>query len=743
MTTARKASVTLGGEPLAGTGPVTWRFTPGVTPYSATLTVSKGTWERLEPRMGQPLVLSISDSRGKTVDVQDVYILHKAAGDSPHRVSFLVADKRWLWPYKLIARDFNIPRKTGNRTAYLPNVPIENLVLVDKYDFLPATVKPDGTRWSAREAVEEVLDLLTDGEFDVRSFPFGGGDAGQFSLQNVTLRDPGDAALARMLGYVPGADVFVTAEGRVEVYDATDRNALRSYFDGLPISTRAGDFAVWVDRVKIRPSQVRVYYQREMEVVFNYADNYVGSTFPAPDRDAPYIENVIPTVDPSTEVTDYDPESGRSVTKTVPPGTWVAAHNWLAAMDLLRPEDSLPWTFETIRAYWLAGDLDGVLGGRGQDDDPLGNVAMRIQALKQHFRQTFRINSRYMQRIRDIRAVRVALLDPVTGARAPAAVWGQACIVPSTKGKLMAARGITGPESTRVYRNVDYLARSETGGQPLVNTAPGPTAVNIGDRDVGVFRLEWIVSPYGGIESFIPSQVVDSQGRLRTPTRDMGLQDDEPVFVGARVEAGVNGLFLSPRLQYKVLLTIVPAAPNDLRQLHRVDVEPSDVAGMFAGALNIENGEGPPLGVFVPPGEETARFALRDVDEADATLRTLLGLAGGGEGDDSPTELAGYVLANDGVQGFRHLEAHARALAAEVLVAFNDTAHGSVATVIPEGGLGLHGNMSGAAIRVGQSPSAKVDAVHSFPGQARAMSRFALLPEATRVQVLGVLPFPE
>lgn len=758
---AQKASVTLSGIPLAATGPIAWRFTSGVAPYSTTFTVHQESWDRqLKKVIGQPLELKIVDSRGVTTTIRHIYILHRTPSDSPYRVSFVVADKRWQWPYKGVAKDFNIPRKTGDRTA-LNEVPIEAQIVVDEYDYLPYSLKDGDTRWTAKEAVEHVLEALhgdskdknkngkngkrpkTPGGFRIESFPIvatkknkAKESDGEFSLQNVMLRDQGDAALSRLLGYIPGTDVYVDAAGDTVVYDATDLDALERHFKMLPDTTYDGDRAAWVDRKALRPANVFVHYQREVEVLFDYSDD-LGGTAASPDADTPFLENVIPTVDPSTTVTEFDPVKREDVTKTVPPGTWLRFDKWLDAMDGDRPDGSLPWTFDTIRRHWLKGDLDGALGAGGLDRDDDANVAMRVQAIKQHFRQTFRINRQYMERVRSLQAVRVALLDPVTGARAPAAVWGQACIIPSAKGHLMAAR--RDDARSGVYRNVDYLAKSKNDKDTgIIETAPGPAAVNIVDRDLGIFRVEWLLSPYGDVASFVPCHLVDAQGQQAVVTRDLAMQDEKPMGAAMQVESGTNGIFLRDTLEMKVMMTIVPNAPNNSRQFHKVVVHPNAVAKLFRTEFRIQAGTGPDLEVFVPPGEATARFAFAKEDEAQDTIAELLGL-----GDDDPDtagidgpDLPGYVLSNEA----RYLSDHAISLAAELLAPFADNVQGVVATPVPRNGVKLVGNMAGATIRVAAAPSAKVDAVHQFPGQQRSISRFGLMSTEARAIVLGIVP---
>lgn len=751
---ARKPVCRLGGVLIAANTATQWRFQTGTQPYQTIMSVHRSQWDSaLAEKRGQPITLEIEDSRGQKVSVQNVYILHQVPSAGPNLVSFVVADKRWRWPYRLIARDYNVPKKTGDRTA-LNEVPVEQQITVDQYQYRAASLKGGTKRWTAKEAVEDVLkllevrdpDALAGGEavgdgYKIESWPIedGSEEDGQFALQNIMLRDQGDVALGRLLAYVPGADVWVDADGTTRVVDASDLKAVEEFVGTLPPPTWDGEAKAMIERRYIRPKDVFVYYQREVELLLEFSDDYSGNTSADPGRDTPYIENVLPTVDPKTTLFEYDPELNQSVPKRdVPPGTWVEVRQWLDAMNAVRPEGSLPLTFETIKRHWLKGDLDGVLGGRELDLETTGVVALRVQALKQHFRQTFRMSRRYVERLRDIQPVRAGLLDPVTGARAPAAVWGQACIVPSEKGKRMSVRK-TDDQQTEVdgvFRNVDYLRPSKEGGKNIIETAPGPTRVVMIDQDLGIFRLEWLLSPYGIVESFVPCNMVGVDGQPATPTRDLSKQDDKPMGAGFQIESGTNGLFLAPRLEYKVLLTVVPAAPNNVRQFHRKRVTSTDVKDIFRDEFRIQGGVGPPLHVFIAPGELSARFAWTDDDVARATLAKLLGL----DSDDleqagiDTEELPGFTLNN----GATEIKAHAQAVAAEMLVPFADNIMGRVAGVMPRE-MKLVGNMASATINVSAAPSGKVSALHEFPGQQKMVSRMAMLPESARHLILGIL----
>lgn len=742
---ADKCVAELDDVALAASTSITWRLQTGVQPYATVMSVHKSRWGPLRDKMraGASLDLRITDSRGRTFRAKQLSILHLAPSPKPSLVSFVVADRRWKWPYKLIARDYNVPKKTGDRTAF-GDVPIETQVVVDQYQYRRSSLNSAGNKWTARAAITDILDQLVGSDWQVDSLPYGDGPSSEqgLSVQNLVLRDQGDAALGRMLSQVPGAEVFVNADGQVIVFNGLDLSASKNQANTLR-PTWDGDKPELIDRRAIRPTRVLVHYQREVEVVFEHEDNYDG-TSANPLRDDPYMENVIPTVDKETEITEYDPETDQSYTKTVPAGTWVTMFQWLDAMDQIKPEGCFEWTFETIRRHWLTGDLDGVLGSRA-DDEERGNVSLRVQALKQHFRQTFRINRRYMERVRDIEAVRVALLDPVTGARAPAAVWGEACSIPTEKGKRMVARRGDAARGAHVYTNIDSLPPDNT---DVIQMPPGPARVSIVDHDLGIIRIDWIVSPYGTIESYVPCHLVGDDEAKKSVVGDLAFQDSEAMAPGMIREGGSNGIYLAKRSRMLVMMTIVPAAPNNAKQFHRIEVSTADIKSKFESDVGIGGShDGPDLYVFVPPGEATARLGWQYDAEAKQSVSRMLGLdsdnpidAGLPPGEE---EVPGFVLVNGQKDGNNELTAHSNAVAAEMLSAFVDTVQGRIAAVLPSQASGnavqVVGNMASATVHVSAAPSGKVAVLHEFPGHGKPISRMALLPASVRHLMLGIL----
>lgn len=746
----QKAEAKLGPVFLAATGTITWQITTGVQPYTTTLSCHRKDWPVLEGQIGERLNLKFTDSRGKGVEIRGVYILEQAPSSTPNTVSFRVADKRWRWPYELIARDYNMTRKTGDRTAYGDLATTQ--VSVDQYDYLPYSLN-EQSKWTPQDALKDVMEVLEGegteaGGYKVESFPIpdGGGNASrQFSLENVELRDAGDVALARMLQAIPGCDVYINTLGQAVVFDASDIREAEERFVDLEEDgfTYRGQRAGEIDRRAVRPKRVFVYYQRELEAALEYSDDYRGGTSSRPLTTEPFLENMVQTVDPITTMTIRDPNSGTLRKASVPVGSWVPMQDWLPAMDDDRPTASSPWDFNSVRQFWIPGMLESKWGAGGLTNIDTDTLApARVQSFTANFRQTFRLNPRYMQRVRQMLPNRIGVLNPVTGERAPAGVWGQYCVFPSKKGYQHIAE--VNDDYKPMARNVNYLADYESGVE-LTQTTPGPHLMSMIDPELGIFRVNFRSDVYGLEARSLPGFIGVSSGPStftpRPTTRNMALQDqaDTATAMNAIVESAVQaqegaGLVLSANNDLVVLCTLVPAGPNNLLQFHREEVTADDVDGVFRREARVVNGNGPDLHIFVPPNELTARFAWTDDQEARSSLQRLFGLTGDGLEVSEEGNIPGYTFTNR----TRGVQQHAVAVAAEALVNYADGVEGEVATkALDSDPLKLVGNMTAATVRLDQG--GVMDTVHSFPGKQRPFSRLALLPQSVRSIVLGTI----
>ena len=76
-----------------------------------------------------------------------------------------------------------------------------------------------------------------------------------------------------------------------------------------------------------------------------------------------------------------------------------------------------------------------------------------------------------------------------------------------------------------------------------------------------------------------------------------------------------------------------------------------------------------------------------------------------------------------------------------MFINFSDSLQGKVATIVPDSGVKIAGNMSGVTVQVAAAPSGKVSAMHEFPGTHKPISRLALMNEGARQVVLGIVRF--
>ena len=730
----------LNGIPLSAMGNVAWMQTAGVVPYTAQFVVHRTQWDRVEPLLGTACTLKMVGLNGE-IEVSDVYPLHTFPVNSPNRVGFVVADKRWMWPYKLVVRDYNITRKTGDKTMLREEgVPIELAQFVDRYKYLTYSLRNEKVRWKGRHVIEDVLTALEGkGNFEVGgvSLAESDGEEGSVSVQNLMLRDNGHNAMSRVLALIPGSQVTVDLDGTVRVFDGTDLDLTEAIKDDLGPIMQTGSYPYFIDRTAIRPKGFRVYTVREVEVRVDHQENY-GGTVVAPDKDDPFIENVLPLPDVVTEGITLRDEERETYTVDAPQGTWAPVATALSKWEDIRQEsgvsEGLPYSFEALRLMWFQGGLTAAWVGNGSDiifdREETINAQSRVNAIQQHFRQTFRINPKYMARIREIKAVRAGLLDPITGARAPALAWQNYCVIPTVKGTQAMARS-DDPEVGTAYNINTYPGKDED-----LNITASQHRVSIIDSKMGIFGVSFVAGPYGMQGSASPGYCVNGAGSPTAMRRALRFQEDNPIAPGAYV-AGVAPAFLGGEFNIAAVLTFTPNSPNDKSQLHVEEYTSEEIAKEFATLKGLEGGTGPVMEIFIPPSVCVARFGWSKTEECRKTVADLFGVLG--EEDDvglsqERAEMPGFVFVN----GDDEIPANSKSAAAEYLMSYADTWSGNVETK-PRPDIEMNGAISSMTHGVG--PGGRVSSVTGFRGKQISVDRFALLPHPVRHITLGIIPY--
>lgn len=612
MTTA-----TIGGFPCLGSSAVTWVLRAGTKPYVGDFDMHPKDAAELFSRSsrGTPVELVLSDGV-TTRRVQNLWVLQLVPGESEHIVRVRLADRRWMWSHALVVGFYNIPRHVGQKRITATNERVLQPVVPRlQYAAWSLTVGKDGNSapWDARTMLQDVIrkaeSVSLGGPAPVR---FEDGGVRDIPVQDLRVTENGDAAVARALGYLSPADVYVDDAGAVVVYNrATGREA--QVLNQLGAEIVARGHAEIVDSRLLRPRTIEVYFVREIELRFDFAE--AGGQTQVAGEEPRSLDNVAPVPDFTLEIGD----------KKHPTGEYLTFDELFAAWGNL-PQPHKPGTGPPLSHSLLQKamvpfmDLKAVIGLVGTFD-PNADWSGRLSACDQHYRQTFRINQAWMARIRSIRPYRVATVDPTTGSRGPATAWADHCKLSTTRAMFKnIAHGL------EYAVNVDGL---ESAGAELGDDKhPAPAHVSIPDPDQGIIHLAYEGDPLRHYEMILPSKLSGAPcGNLRDRGR--------PLTFDSITNGNMTQVKLSANFVMAVIVTVVPAAPSGLDQFHKITVSPDMVASLVAQPIG--PCLGPVMQIFV--GIETAR--IRWLDSRKTDIEKAFGQKGGNP------NLSGLVL-NEG-----------------------------------------------------------------------------------------------
>lgn len=652
------ALATIGNAVIVGTGPVSWSLVSGVAAVRREITVEPDSVDGLFGARGaKPVNLKLGTPGASELTVANLYVLRETAGPNPHVAGIEVADRRWMWDRAWIAESFNIRRKIGVKRAVTPGGAPTADPIVDDVAYVGWSLK-SGKPWTALEALELVLDQVLEKEREtygqkasvsitpeVRSI-------GQTPLEQLEVNARGDVAIRTILEYLPGAAITVDKGGTVRVYARTS-GAEFAQDEAAGPASQNGPITAFVDNRNIRPAKIKVLFEREAEVRLDAEERAIGTTGEPRKKDDLYMENVLRVPDFSLQLA-----SG----KTVPQGTWITINEAIQAWG------DVPG-FGPLSSFAIRAGLCPYRGlfekmrlvGQG---DSSGDWVARIAALQTHFRRTYRINRRWMDRFRRWKNNRVATIDPVNGTRGAAPLWQDYAIVGTQRtfaisaaagDELSYATNVTGYPSGGLIENV---------GRPV------PAHIYIEDHDQGIVGIRFGLDENRTYEMVLPSKIDD------VPSRRVRGKKAHISFNSLPVGGKPPALSATHRL-----ITIITAAPAEIRKTKRterfyaVTKAPSDVQHLMPPAMRSGMGKsfGPVLEVHVGPGWETARYAWTDDTKPDT--EKIFGVR-----DGVPNE--SRILLNGTKQegvGNRaaSLDAIAEAVAARIYASFADRRMGS------------------------------------------------------------------
>jgi hypothetical protein len=641
--------------PILANRPVSWTVSAGVAPHTETYEVDAKFMPQLEAATGLECTLDVrvgSLGRPKLV-VKKLVIVQVLSSGSPFTVGVVVADRRWFWARRHVLRRYNVRRRTGELTLVQEDQ-LGNVQDFTKIGYAAWSLH-GGRPWKPSEVLQDVVNAVEGRQTQLGLPP--GAFKGELVVQDLEIDDDGGAAIARALSYMPSVGVYVSTAGSIRFYDRLDKSEERVSERVKPLIVGTG-FPRVVRNAKYRPRRIVFLFTREIEMRLDGVENRTSA--------GPFLalDNVLPVTDVKLALAD-----GRTVLR----GTWITVDEAIAAWAKtpLAPGAPGPIDLATVRKVWNPGFqflLRQWIAMGGGNTDPIW--AARLSSLLGHYRQTYRIRREFMDRIYDLDARRVGVIDPVTGTRAASMAWTDYTICVSDVGAMKLQRALDKDKHGSVI--LGYREKLDNGDI-------APVAVNVVDSHVGIVRLDYRVDPNGLLSGIFPGKVENLPSIDPTGNRGPAFWNQIP-----RKADGV-GTEMSTQHGVAVVLTLIPGAPNGLAQLQRIPVsaEEADLrlkeTGIDAGILD---SSGPPLHVRVSPTTMTAQFAWIGTAKHAEDVKKVLAI-----GDDSG--LAGDfgdlgVDMSDAWVNKKECMDLAVATAAAMYAGLSDRLHGSRGSVLDD-----------------------------------------------------------
>lgn len=577
---------TLAGIPLTADQDLSWALTEGVQPFQRVFTTDAAGARAIMRAAPGPVDFVVEATGLPTLTVKGLCILSLKPGDSPNNLGVFVTDRRWHWAHKAVARDYNLRRRTGDtRLVGENNVRVENQTTVADVAYAPWSVN-NGAPWTADAALRDLFETLEPGNVTIEPL------VRNVQVEDWTLPTTGDAAAAALLELCGGLGVTVDETGKVRIFDRRNRSEVARIANAGPILQGTG-FVAEIDRSGARPVEVDIYYERECELRFDFDEDAAPTLTSIRGEEPLALENVAPSSDSTLEV------GGRVVTQ----GTWCPIDDLLAAWRSTGATNTAPTPARASSSvgplsqalvrehYFHWSNLEAPFVGV-EDFEFNGLWQRRLRSIWNHWRKTYRILPEWRDRIRNIKPIRVGIVDSETGTPAKALAWMDFVVLPT---KFTAPAGYI-PRNPTLGRNISAYAAT------LAAENASPAEVRMSDDQAGVFRVVLQPDPFGETDSMAPGNADKLPAARRMDTRQTMSTTARAIAI--ETSKLVSGFKLS------VVLTAIQGAPNNLGRFHVETVTPGaaeKVLGKKIGACR-----GPKWSVLVSGNSVPARFMWSD-----------------------------------------------------------------------------------------------------------------------------------
>ena len=593
---------TLGGCSLLASRSVSWTLTPGVFPHTGLFDVMPSDAIKLLGKT-TPVKLEIEGA----LTVSNLWVVGEAPSDCPALRTMIVVDRRWFWPYAHVYRRFNMRKRIGVKRLSNPGTPPNLQQVADTIRFHAWSLN-NGTPWTAADAVKSVFEDAMSADLSGRAkVIINEKTIRQLPIESQILDDAGDAAIERMLAYLPGMKVWIDLSGNVIVDTENNLSGVVAQAAKIMPEIVGGGHLVTVDNSIRRPKKISVLFTREHELRFDFEELESSNMTTTVVQDQREATNVLPVPDYTLPIGGIDYCQGTWITFPQAFNSWGTVTPEFGNMDY-------DWILQSLVPH---NGMFSIVQSYAEFNTKVDWTA-RLSAISQHFRQTYRINKDWMAKISTLKADRIATLDPITGNRSPAIAYCD--FVSFFTQRLWADNkredNKRNLEYARNYIGYPSGAGNSSGNAIDANSQPAPANISVVDPDLGIIRADFVVDPLRLSDIVMPGNLVETS--IPTALLDNNQRGYQPVTLDSVRDGFAKSDIPQFKTKFKIafIVTATPAAPNDTKQLYAVDVLPGEVS---AEIPNIGICNGPVMQIRISPNVETARIAWSD-DPADVAL---------------------------------------------------------------------------------------------------------------------------
>lgn len=552
-------------------GSLRWQLKAGVNHFETAISVPDEIADKIwrkKNNMRQGLLQLQFDNKKDKLTIRGICLLLKKRVKKSKKLSkekkgwstIHIGDKRFFWQKLLWHGRYNelkivndrvlmegIPKEaldhfTYNIKAY-KQWSIRKIIMKGKKGEEQETWRP----WTVVEILDLILKTIEPNSYIGIKDPRG--KLNQLTPNNLNYAGQSvTQVLHNLLGYAHG-NIGIDENGYMWVYPIEDdKNIKRIWSVYEHLSMLDGGVLFKTDWSQYRPRQLNVYFKKEQEIIFDYANLLADYTFQKwydlydvrartflPE---PYIENVAKI-----------PRNMTIGGKMFEAGEWVPIKFLISKKAWDIPEHKIRngW-FTDALIRWYMGTKKGIPAKLWS---AYPEYLERLSTIREHYRRTFQVHAAWNEQILSIRAVTADLVDYVVGNRLPSFINTQWCKVMRLKGP---ASMIEKAEKAGI--NIDGAPFTKSHDEILNNYDKYPAApmqIVPLQPEIGLYQLRVFQDRQHQIKTITPSKI----DNIPAPYMESGGQNWKLANLNSKFRfiARLSAIFATPntREQYEVV----------------------------------------------------------------------------------------------------------------------------------------------------------------------------------------------